>query len=298
MDNKKISVSDRDEETMCHEDTAYENVTEVVISPPSCESDTTDIVPVSQGELTPCDSTQPLPLSEGVAARRQSKYSARLKKLVLGALFVALAYVVRLVIPPIDVMFLSFEFKDAVIAIGAMYLGPIWAVAMSALVALLEFLTLSSTGVYGMIMNFAAAATFTVTASLIYKFNRTLWGAAAGVGTGVLALVAVMLPLNLWVTPYFMGTTVDTVVSLIPKVLLPFNAGKGIMNAGISLLLYKPVMTAFKHAKLAESRGSVGGGTPSKKNTWISLALSVGFIALGAVVFFVFLHGNFGKIEY
>ncbi len=227
-------------------------------------------------------------------------YSSHLKKMVLGALFVALAYVVRLVIPPIDVMFLSFEFKDAVIAIGAMYLGPVWALVMSALVALLEFVTLSSTGVYGMIMNFAAASAFTVTASLIYRFDRTMRGAALGVGGGAVALVAVMLPLNLWITPIFMGATVDAVIALIPKVLLPFNAAKGVMNAGISLLLYKPTMTALKHARLVERRPVTEGAVDlsRKRYTWLSALLATAFIAVGLVVFFVFLHGNFGEIEY
>ncbi len=228
-----------------------------------------------------------------IAERR----SANLKKMILGALFVALAYVVRLVIPPINVMFLSFEFKDAVIAMGALHLGPIWALIMSALVALLEFLTLSSTGLYGLIMNFSAAAAFTVTASLVYKLNRTMRGAASGVASGAIALVAVMLPLNLLVTPYFMGVNIGVVVDLLAKLLLPFNVAKGIMNAGLTLLLYKPVMTALRHARLVESHSN-GETAYNKQNTLFSALLAVGFIAVGLVVLLVFLSGAFGPIEY
>ncbi len=236
-----------------------------------------------------------------------STYSKHLKKLVVGALFVALAYVVRLVIPPIDVMFLSFEFKDAVLAMGAMYLGPVWALVMSALVALLEFATLSSTGVYGMIMNFAAASAFTVTASLIYRFHRSMAGAAIAVSSAIVTLVAVMLPLNLWITPYFMGAPRSMVVELIPTLLLPFNAAKGIMNAGITLLLYKPVMTAMRQTGLVERRATpaptsddgTSQETPRRSNyLWLSVLLAAIFITVGLVVFFVFLNGKFGHIEY
>ncbi len=225
-----------------------------------------------------------------------NKRSEHLRKMILASLFVALAYVVRLAVPAINVSFLTFEFKDAILAIGALYLGPIWAGVMSVLIALLE-LPISSTGWYGMVMNFAAAATFTVTTSLIYRYFRTMQGAVMGVVTGAFALVCVMLPLNLWITPFyytkFVGIPMDTatVADMIPELLLPFNAAKGIMNAGVTLMLYKPVMRALQAARLTKRTGEVSAH--AKNRTWVSVLMSLALVAFGAVVFFVTLSGKF-----
>lgn len=178
----------------------------------------------------------------------------RLRRLLVAALFVALAYVSRFVFH-FNVAFLTFECKDALIAVGGMFLGPLWALGMSLATALIEFVTISDTGWYGLVMNFCAAAAFSCVASLVYRYRRTLGGAIGGLVAGVAALVAVMLPLNLLVTPAYMGVAVSKVVALLPKLLLPFNLLKGVMNMAVVLLLYKPLTRALRAAHLAEQVG-------------------------------------------
>lgn len=165
--------------------------------------------------------------------------------MLLAALFVALAYISRFIFH-FNVMFLTFEFKDAFLTVGGLILGPLWALGMSAATALIEFITISDTGVYGLLMNFMAAAAFSCVASLVYRYRRTLVGAGVGLTMGAVALVAVMIPMNLIVTPHFMGVGVRDVVALLPKLLLPFNAVKGVMNASVVLLLYKPITRALR----------------------------------------------------
>lgn len=181
----------------------------------------------------------------------------RLRRLLVAALFVALAYVSRFVFH-FNVAFLTFECKDALIAVGGMFLGPLWALGMSLATALIEFVTISDTGWYGLVMNFCAAAAFSCVASLVYRYRRTLGGAIGGLVAGVAALVAVMLPLNLLVTPAYMGVAVSKVVALLPKLLLPFNLLKGVMNMAVVLLLYKPLTRALRAAHLAEQVGVPG----------------------------------------
>ena len=97
------------------------------------------------------------------------------------AIFSALAFVVALVcnvIPPIA-GFLSLDVKDAVIAIASFIYGPIAAVAISFIAALIELITFSTTGWYGFVMNFASSAVFSLTASLIYSRHRNINGALA-----------------------------------------------------------------------------------------------------------------------
>lgn len=185
--------------------------------------------------------------------------------MLLAALFVALAYISRFIFH-FNVMFLTFEFKDAFLTVGGLILGPLWALGMSAATALIEFITISDTGVYGLLMNFFAAAAFSCVASLVYRYRRTLVGAGAGLALGAVALVAVMIPMNLIVTPHFMGVGVKDVVALLPKLLLPFNAVKGVMNASVVLLLYKPITRALRATGLMRITGETETPAPAFEN--------------------------------
>jgi riboflavin transporter FmnP len=225
----------------------------------------------------------------------------KLKKLVMAAMFVAVAYVFRFIFH-FNAMFLTFEFKDAVIAIGAMFLGPLWGVGIAIAVALLEFFTISMsiTGVYGLIMNILAASVYAGAAGLVYKYRRTMAGAMWSLGASTAVLVAVMLPANLLITPYFMGGSVEEVIVLIPKLLFPFNLIKGVMNSGVVLLLYKAVTRALRAVKLADcavTQKNIGGETGGKKAKWLVPLVACLLILLSCLFFFLFLHGNisFGK---
>ena len=213
----------------------------------------------------------------------------KLLRMVVVAVFCALAYACQFVFR-IHVSFLTFDAKDAVMAIGAMIFGPVWGVVMSLLVALLEFLTLSGTGVYGFIMNFASSAAFTTLCAGVYKHKRTMMGAVLGLSAAVLGTTALMMLLNLIVTPLYMtGGSVEAVVELIPTLLLPFNLTKSLMNAGLVLVLYKPVSVALKKARVL--KGGPNTFTFDKKTLAVLIA-GLAIIAACVTVFLVVLHGN------
>ena len=217
-----------------------------------------------------------------------TKKSFDTKRLVGTAIFASLAYVVALVcnvIPPIA-GFLSLDVKDAVIALAAFTYGPVSGVIIALVAAALELFTFSTTAWYGFIMNFASSAVFALTASLIYKFKRTLNGALIGFFSAVVATTGVMLLLNTFVTPlyltYFVGMPSEAagkmVIELLPRVLLPFNFAKSLLNAATSMLLYKPVTTALARAGLVEGKR---GFTFNKSSI---LILVVGAISLAASI--------------
>ena len=107
-----------------------------------------------------------------------------LKKLALTAVFVALAYISLFITPfPKIAGFLTLDLKDAVITLGAMFLGPISAILISLLVSFIEMITISGTGFWGFLMNFLGSAVFAAVASLVYKYRRTLIGGIAGLGS-------------------------------------------------------------------------------------------------------------------
>ena len=221
------------------------------------------------------------------------KTAARSREVIMklsgAALFAALAYVSVFVFR-IKVQFLTFDAKDAILAIGGMVFGPVTALVTSLLAALLEMISVSDTGFYGFIMNFLSSASFAFFASLVYKYRRSFSGALLGLGAGVAAMTAVMMGANLALTPLYLskmgvpGADVSFVAGLIPKLLLPFNLTKSLLNAGLALLLYKPAVTAMRAAKmLPKTEGRAFG----KKNTILSVAIAAAVIA-GSVLFFIF----------
>ncbi len=209
------------------------------------------------------------------------------KKYIGIAIFSAFAFVVALicnVIPPVA-GFLSLDVKDAVISIASFVYGPISAVLISFIAAFIELVTFSTTGWYGFVMNFASSAVFSVTASLIYRKKRNVNGALVSFGTAILATTCVMLFLNKFVTPVYLfdylgampeSAAREYVTEILPTVLLPFNFAKALLNSSVAMLLYKPIVTALRKAKIA----SMGGSTTFNKGSII--ILSVGAVALMA----------------
>lgn len=178
------------------------------------------------------------------------------KRLVGIAMFAALAYGVTFVFR-IPVMFLTFDAKDTMITIAALMYGPISGVIISLLAALLELITISGTGVYGFIMNFASSAAFSATAALIYKYKRNASGAIISFYAASVVMVSVMMCLNIFVTPYYMGVSTKTVMDLIPKLFFPFNLAKALLNSALAMMLYKPVTVAMRRAGLLKGQGKM-----------------------------------------
>ena len=173
------------------------------------------------------------------------KSRERVKRLVFIALFAALAYASTMIIHP-KVLFLTFDVKDAVITLAAMAFGPVSGVVISFLAALIELITISETGIYGFIMNFLGSAVFSLTASIIYKYKKTLAGGIIGLAAAVFSMTATMLLANIFVTPFFMKSSTEEVIKMIPTILLPFNFLKALANAGLVIGFYKPISNALK----------------------------------------------------
>lgn len=175
---------------------------------------------------------------------RMKQSSQMIKKYTAVAVFSALAYVCTLTVHIEVAGFLTFDMKDAVITVGGMFFGPAAATVSSLITCLLE-LSISHTGPYGFIMNLASSTVFALIPSLMYKYRRRLGMAVTGLVAGVIAMTSVMMLLNILITPIYTGADRATVIAMIPTVLLPFNLVKGITNASITMLLYKPVSRAL-----------------------------------------------------
>ena len=226
---------------------------------------------------------------------RETKLRRHLRYSVAVAMFAALAYVCVFVFR-FKVSFLTLDVKDAVMTVGALALGPSAGILLSLSVALLEFITVSDTGVYGLIMNFLSSMSFTLTASLIYRFRRRLSSAVLGLISAVFVTTSVMMLANLLITPFYIGATREAVISLIPRLLFPFNLTKSTLNAAVVLLLYKPLSTALVRAGLMRGLGGRRDGAVSTlltRRTLLLWGISLLVIAACVTVLVVGLGGSF-----
>ncbi len=198
--------------------------------------------------------------------------------IVISGVLVALAFLAVLIgkVVPNVAGFLSYDPKDAVVAISGFIFGPLTAVIITVLVSLIEMLTISSTGVYGLIMNIVSTCSFVVPAAVTYKFWRTKKGTLAGLGAGIVVMTGMMMLWNYIVTPFYMGVERSVVAGMMMTVFMPFNLAKSGINAALTLLLYKPVVTALRRSGLVPKREESSG------------KFSVGFVILGVVALAAF----------
>jgi riboflavin transporter FmnP len=181
----------------------------------------------------------------------KKRYSV--KKIVLLALLVAMAYVLVCLIRIPVVMFLSYEPKDVIVTIGGFLLGPMASMIVSLLVSLLEMVSISQTGPVGCIMNFLSTCSFACIAALVYKKRHTLSGAVLGLLLGSAAMVLVMLLWNWLITPLYMGVEREAVEAMLIPMFLPFNLLKAGLNSALTLGLYKPLVTALRKIGIVEA---------------------------------------------
>ena len=203
-------------------------------------------------------------------------------------MFCALAYICVFVFR-FKVSFLTFDVKDAVITMGAMFCGPVFAPVISFVVALIEMITVSDTEIYGMIMNFISSCAFSFTASLIYSNRRTFNGAIIALFSGVVSMVSFMMAANLVITPFYTGMSASDVGKMIPTLLLPFNLTKAVFNMAVVLLLYKPISNALKRGGLVP--GDAATYRFDKKSV-LTICIGTVLLAASILVFIFYLKGD------
>ena len=158
--------------------------------------------------------------------------SANTRKLTTLAMLAALAIVlVALIHFPLvpAAPFLEYDPADIPIFIGTFLFGPAAGLALTAVVCVIQGVTVSAaSGPIGIIMHFLATGTFVLLAGNLYRAHRTRKAALLGV-------------CNLVFTPLFMGSPVGEVVKLLLPAIIPFNLAKAAINSVITYLVYKPI---------------------------------------------------------
>ena len=93
-----------------------------------------------------------------------------------------------------------------------------------------------------------------------------------GLATGSVAMVGIMLLWNYLITPLYMtGTSRSDVAAMLIPVFLPFNALKAGFNTALTLLLYKPLVSALRKTGLVKPSQNKSG--KSKAGLYLLAAL-------------------------
>ena len=209
------------------------------------------------------------------------------KKITTLGMLCALAVIVNLLIhfPLIpSVEFLSNDAKDVIIVIGGFIYGPGSAFIMSVITSLLEIMYRGG-NLLDVLMNVISTCTFACVAAWIYKRDHTREGAFIGLGAGIVCCVLSMLLWNYIITPIYFGMPREAVAAILLPGILPFNLLKCAMNAGVTLFLYKPLVTLFRRNDLVEQ--SHGDGTSGTA----TMAVIGAFLCLSAICFLLGFQG-------
>lgn len=183
-----------------------------------------------------------------------SKSTTNVQKLSIMGMLCAVAFVSTMLMHSIPVMpsapYLSLDPKDAIIAIGGFIFGPVAALIMTVVVCLVEMVTISSTGVTGLVMNVLSTGVFVTVSTIMYYRKPKIKNAVIGLIIGVISMTAMMILWNYLITPIYTGMDRGIIVPMLPSVFLPFNLLKGTINSALTLFLYKSVVTVLRKAKL------------------------------------------------
>lgn len=221
---------------------------------------------------------------------RNNNYTS-MKKLAGAGVFAALAIAVSFLTSFIKIGYLSLDAGDIIIVLASFIYGPGVGVAISLVSSIVGLY--NGTMWWGAFMDFASSAVFSFTASFIYSRRKTFNFAIIGIYSAVIAVILVMMPLNILITPLYMPVSVEFVLREIPRLLLPFNFAKAVFNGGSALLLYKPLVRVLRKSGFASPTDKAFSVSNEQKifglskNTFITLivgGLSVILATVGLII--------------
>ncbi len=138
--------------------------------------------------------------------------------------------------------YLRYDPSDAVGLLAGVWYGP-GAGVLVVLAKDLLYLLSRARSPFGPAADFVAAGTFVAATAWAYRRmgGGFAWRLAAAAGVGLVARVVVMIPTNFVVLYLQFGMPPERVAGLLLPVIVPFNAGKALVNAALALAVAEPL---------------------------------------------------------
>ncbi|MCI5905759.1 MAG: ECF transporter S component [Oscillospiraceae bacterium] len=199
------------------------------------------------------------------------------KTMIQIAMLSAVATVIYYLDFPVPLMpgFIKMDLSNVVSLFAGFTTGPVGGLIVCLIKNIIQVAIkgFGTTMGIGNIFDFVTSAVFTLTASLIYRKNRTKKGAVIGCVVGTIVFTAISLPLNYFIVYPIYATAfggMEAILGAYQAIFpgtknlfgalcifnVPFTLVKGIICAAITILIYKPLITVLRKAHLAEKRAS------------------------------------------
>ena len=183
--------------------------------------------------------------------------------LTVTAMLSAVAFILMFLEFPIPMLIPSFicmDFSDLPALMGSFALGPVYGVIISFMKNLLHIIVKgTSTACVGELSNFMLGAVFSATAGLIYKRHKCRKTAILGAIAGAAVMAVFSVPANYFITypayVQFYHLPLEAILGMYQAILpsadslikclvifnLPFTLVKGLLDALLCMLIYKPL---------------------------------------------------------
>lgn len=163
------------------------------------------------------------------------------KQMVTMALMCAIGVILSFVEFPLlpGVTWLKFDASNMPAMVVGFGFGPGAGVAVGIVIAIIHGLLMAD--FTGALMNILTVTCFVLPAAIMYSKKRTYPIAIAGLVLSIIAATIGAIVGNLIVTPMWLGVPLDAVIAMIIPILIPFNLVKGLINAVLTLIVYKSI---------------------------------------------------------
>ena len=183
--------------------------------------------------------------------------------LTVAAMLSAVAFILMFIEFPIPMLipaFIKMDFSDLPALLGAFALGPVYGVIISFMKNLLHIVIKgTSTACVGELSNFILGAIFSAVAGYLYKHHKSRKTAIIGAVAGAVAMGVLSVPSNYFVVypayVQFYHMPLEAILGMYQAILpsadslikclilfnLPFTLVKGLMDAVLCMLIYKPL---------------------------------------------------------
>ncbi len=200
------------------------------------------------------------------------------KKMICIAMMSAIAIVVYYLDFPVPLMpsFIKLDLSNVVSLFAGFTLGPAAGVIVCLIKNVIHLVIkgFGTTMGIGDIFDFVTSAVFALSAGLVYRKIHTKKGAVIGCIVGTAAYTLISLPLNYFIVyPIYAKAFggMEAIISAYNAILpgtdnlfsalcifnLPFTLVKGILCSLVTILIYKPLITALRKTRLVEEPISV-----------------------------------------
>lgn len=171
-----------------------------------------------------------------------SKSTKNIAKLgILAAISVVLVALIHVPLIP-AAAFLEYDPADVPILLGTFAMGPVAGLILTIIASVIQGVSVSaSSSWYGIVMHIAATGTFVAVAGNIYNGKKSKKRAIIALVCGTLSMAIIMVPMNLILTPIYMGVPRSVVTGLLLPGIIPFNLVKAGLNSIFTFVIYKKI---------------------------------------------------------